>query len=1132
MVPSKNTYEKSDVEDSGSGRLLRDIEEISKALYLEKNPKLLRPPSQIHSWSSADNLVQNALDKDKKTSIWGWNPLKVLNHLRNHQFKCFFFLHVHSVSGLPSNLNDIVLCVNWKRKNKVLKTRAVRVFQGIAEFEETLMCRCTVYGSRNGPQHSAKYEPKSSLLHVSIIGAPALDIGKHRVDLTRLLPLTFEELAEKRTSGKWTTSFKLKGKAKGAFLSVSFGFSTLGDSPFSRNRIAEISNTTEGSGLTKLDHLADSGLAGNKSHLLKFGSFQIESNNRFHHLPSRSVDLKLTDEVLCNQKSELPTPVTLQREKLDERKPGDSEQFESNSNFAAVSDFGSGESENSLDDIDFVIVDRGIEITAKDELKIDDSCKSFSFSVIEVTETNENLPEEWMNCKEDKVANTDENKLFNDNISGSVLDIRSKNEDFQGEESNFGDSLEVSTEMLASEYALDTDNKKDDFQDEELEIKDHQVIVPDDILTSKSAELNFLVNVEQEESINPEQTDRAGRLVRSLSMDDVMDSVANEFLGMFTEQSLCDTSSESDPDSPRERLLRHFEEECPGINDSVLISSTGEEYIRFSIGDSANSERVPCSDDFDLSLVIQEAEKEHRRVAQSLRSRRNAKLLENLETETLMQRWGLNEKAFQHSPRFASGGFGSPVYIPLEEPSYWPPLGEGLDPVIPTKGGGVLRSMDSSLFKNAKNGARLVLQVSIPIVLPAVVGSNVLEILHGWASVGPERFLSQASELMPLEDITGKTLQQVMMEAKSSLEDRWGVLHEPRGGDCSVHNNDEEFVQNTHSMSSASELDEESPDYVSFGDLVHLVVDNIESLSIEGLKIQSGLSNVEAPSRTRANFTGNWSSTGWNHTLGEAMSSLSFTSRQNLAVKDDGYADVNDLIEHSLTLDQWLKLDAGDIGSKHKVDERKLRILAAHNANFAVLYNSQLSRDAELLNPSSSFSGLFSNTFVLALRLQLRDPFRDYEMVGGSMLALAQVERAYVPMEREEYMDSESNILHENSTNTKWVPRFRISEVHVAGLKLEVDDMHISIRRQLQMGSRWLTSNGMISKGKHLFSSSTAIIKPSSLLLKKLPCDILWSVTSPVQCTMVESKCFRPLNLNFRNPDVVFPHESVRLLKT
>lgn len=87
------------------------------------------------------------------------------------------------------------------RKGDLLTTRPARVCEGIAEFEESLMHMCTVY--RNGPKHSSEYEPKLSSLHVSVIGALAHDIGEPWIDLSNLLPLTFEELDEdNRCSGK------------------------------------------------------------------------------------------------------------------------------------------------------------------------------------------------------------------------------------------------------------------------------------------------------------------------------------------------------------------------------------------------------------------------------------------------------------------------------------------------------------------------------------------------------------------------------------------------------------------------------------------------------------------------------------------------------------------------------------------------------------------------------------------------------------------------------------------------------------------------------------------------------------------------------------------------------------------
>lgn len=50
-------------------------------------------------------------------------------------------------------------------------------------------------------------------------------------------------------------------------------------------------------------------------------------------------------------------------------------------------------------------------------------------------------------------------------------------------------------------------------------------------------------------------------------------------------------------------------------------------------------------------------------------------------------------------------------------------------------------------------------------MLPAEMGSDIIEILQYLASIGIERLSQQANKLMPLEDITGKTLQQIAHDA-------------------------------------------------------------------------------------------------------------------------------------------------------------------------------------------------------------------------------------------------------------------------------------------------------------------------------------------------------------------------------
>lgn len=105
-----------------------------------------------------------------------------------------------------------------------------------------------------------------------------------------------------------------------------------------------------------------------------------------------------------------------------------------------------------------------------------------------------------------------------------------------------------------------------------------------------------------------------------------------------------------------------------------------------------------------------------------------AKILEDAEAEDLMQEWGLNENSFQSSAPGSADGFGSPIDLPPEEP-FLPPLGEGLGPLVQTKEEGFSRSMNPSLFMNVKINESLIMQVCSPIVVPAEMGSGIMEIL-------------------------------------------------------------------------------------------------------------------------------------------------------------------------------------------------------------------------------------------------------------------------------------------------------------------------------------------------------------------------------------------------------------------
>lgn len=745
-------------EKSGSGRLLNDIEAINKALYWDKN-KSRSTLSTVSSRSKSlgkthlpepksktkdDN--KDFTDKEKK-SIWSWKGLKSFTYVRNRRFNCCFSLQVHSIEGLPPLFDDLSLIVHWKRRDGELVTRPVMVSQGVAEFEEQLLNSCSVYGTRNGPHHSVKYEAKHFLVYASVYGTPELDLGKHRVDLTRLLPLTLEELEEEKSSGKWTTSYRLSGKAKGAILNVSYGYEIIDSNNktghLSERDVSLLRSSRQNSAntvkiLRQVDHDNELGL------IPRAGS-----------LPTRSTASKLSSdnvkdlhEVLPIKKSELSDSINLLYKKFEEEKLNSSVEPVVAANDVFVKPIEPTEpdlhisfdadKENTKDECcidEFSIKDNGAEVTLG-ELK-----KS-----MEDTESSAHGSAGGSCARNDIIEMVPEEKTLEPSV------IEGHEDELLINEGNYSEAEADNKELLVKE--LDSAlNSISDFVEEELESC---------LDESDSSNRENLM-----EHIADDRTPEKGK---SVSFDDATDIVASEFLDFLgIEHSPFGLSSESEPESPRERLLRQFEKDVLS-NGSSLFNFIDEDGSDMAYGVTTESTPVLFSHDYNSYSAVQPSQELPKIDPELMRHKTKASMLEDLETEVLMHEWGLNENSFQRSPPSSSGGFGSPVDVPLEIHDQLPSLGEGLGPFIQTENGGFLRSMNPALFRNAKSGGSLIMQVSSPVVMPADMGSGVMDILQHLASVGIEKLSMQANKLMPLDDVTGKTMQQIAWEAAPSLE--------------------------------------------------------------------------------------------------------------------------------------------------------------------------------------------------------------------------------------------------------------------------------------------------------------------------------------------------------------------------
>jgi hypothetical protein len=159
---------------------------------------------------------------------------------------------------------------------------------------------------------------------------------------------------------------------------------------------------------------------------------------------------------------------------------------------------------------------------------------------------------------------------------------------------------------------------------------------------------------------------------------------------------------------------------------------------------------------------MEAAESELQKATQTMRSKTRAKMLEDEETEALMQEWGFNKKVFEGSPHKSSykDDTGNPYAMVSFEP---PPLGFGLGSTVPVRDGGSLMSMNPVNFQ-ATSGSKLVMQVSKPVVVPTEPGANPMDLLLRLASSGMDGMTDQAMLTMPLDDITGKSVEQIASE--------------------------------------------------------------------------------------------------------------------------------------------------------------------------------------------------------------------------------------------------------------------------------------------------------------------------------------------------------------------------------
>ncbi|GJM93347.1 hypothetical protein PR202_ga09894 [Eleusine coracana subsp. coracana] len=1075
--------------DAGRRRALaRDIVTLHRALSLDHSgparrrslplpvPVPLLPPSSAASSSASTTTTSSS---SSSSSFWK-KSLSAISNLGRRRLDCAFTLHVHSVDGLPAALDGSHVSVQFRRMSASASARPVAAVLGAAAFEEALTLRSPVYFTR-GTKAAVKYEPRA--FTVSIF-ASALDLGKHEVDLTRLLPLSFHDLEEVGAAGGGGEQQKGRDVAGLRHGSMARPVSVQAPTPVPpRSRDVRVLHEVLPSlrSAKTLPFVSDGVPDARKEEVSALGSEEEGSPEAKH---CTSVEVKKGDLV----------------------HPG-----------------------GDRDPAEFNIVDHGVEVATDDPERFkhagpsDEADQKEEYGSRNAEEVNDKtafvgddlavdqaVEEKFAElfCNDDNVA---EDLAVEVKMDVGVTDDFVQRESVGGGQDGIVESTSLPTAMPEAEGQLLADKELEDLES----MLDNLSFVEQEEFNSPLVEdkLSRRLSCTGE----PDSYKSASRNGRSRSMDASSDYVASEFLDMLgIEHSPFGQPSDSDSESPRERLWKQFEKEALASGNAILgldFDDAIEEPI---------CKDVDVAEDFDLSAIIHEAELELQNGSQPIDTRFRAKSLEDEETEALMRQFGLNEKSFQSSPPDSRSGFGSPIDLPPEPPHALPPLADGLGPFIQTQDGGFLRSMNPALFKNAKNNCSLVMQASSPIVLPAEMGSGIMDILHGLASVGIEKLSMQANKLMPLEDVNSKMMQQIAWEAAPALEsaERYDLL-DNHSIDALVGVGNATFGKKkkvrSADLSSSLGAEKES-EYVSLEDIAPLAMEKIEALSIEGLRIQSGMSEEEAPSNISAQPIGEFSTLQGKSAENALSLGLEGTAGLQLLDVKQGGDEVDGLMGLSITLDEWMRLDSGVVSEEEQYSDRTSKILAAHHAKSMELVAESRSGDKKSRRSGRRW-GLLGNNFTVALMVQLRDPLRNYEPVGTPMLSLIQVERVFVPPkpkiyttvsvkgnnedndeepETEEVTDKALVTGEKVEESEDSIPQFKVTEVHVAGFKSEPEKTKPwGNQTQQQSGSRWLLAAGMGKSNKHPLMKSKAIAKPTKEAAGQAG-DTLWSISSRV----------------------------------
>lgn len=1055
---------------------------------------------------------------DKKKSFWNWKPLRAISHIGRQRFYCVFSAYVHSVKGLPPAMNGLRLAVHIRKeesKEGAVQTIPSRVFQGVAEFEETLYMKCTVYGSKGSHSNSIKFMSKSFIVSVVAPDVEELDLGKHQLDLSRLLPETVDERkGDLERGSSWSTSLELTGKAKGGKLAITFNYEVL-DKDLAKS--SGLASKFQGGSTRRRSSMQTSYSLPNSAHgtprtktAIPYGNVSpsvSEPGNDFSgDLGMEVLDLddplegagevkappqpEVQYYASINSQLGMPAGSSLDAynafdnfeprlkdasQEMEPSTPGHTERDKS----AELDDYASD------NEPEFTVVDQGMEIDdavqvfrREEEVRLEPECEHPK--VLQEDVKVESDSQEDVKVESEKSSQSDliQEKISVHEEANSIIGSQDAGEKKE--------TVTYQMVMKTLESLLQGTSAKERAHSEFLEGQDKLQLSKSDreALSKQVKEAAMQVRSKQGGSVDTNES--KGRKVEGKQQagEENLDQEVDEFLHMLESgDNVLGQNSDSEPDSPRAQLLKQFEQEAFLEGGFGLDLSPSKDPDNSAAGASAHTLSSAVGKPAAMSSLSKSTlggrEPKPFVAAQSFQSKtKDGKAKSSGEAE---QEQGWKEKAL-------------PITTPKQlEPE---PLGKGLGASVTVKDGGTLRSMNPALFQSENCSGKLVMQVSKPVVLPAEMGSGTVDVLRNMASMGIENMALQAMTAMPLDELMGTSIEQIAMEGMAA-----GKASRIRGAFGAFRLRP--TVKETPKTS--QQLSDNKDAYVSLESLAPMAMPQLEFLAMDGLKIQAGMTEEEAPYALNA-FSmegqgGGDDASRWGNT-GSLRGVTGVHLLKGAKVPAQTAGGGKGLMDMAITLDEWMLLDGGSYTDSENSRDA-LAIMVAHRA--------VQDADRKMPDPKSKGPpwGCMGNMLSIAMLVQLRDPLRSYEPIGVPMIAFVQAERVVLPI-------LPKTVVAENQSESL----FKITGVHMAGVKASQDNRRPGwgSQRQLRAATRWLLAHGM-SKPKGTATSRTKVRQG----------DCLWSISAQLLGSGNKWKDLMKRNPHVRNPDVLYETHGVVL---